>query len=324
MVMQRWREGIGRAAIAAMLVIGVAAAAGCGGRVQSGASTPAPPPRPLVLLVHGRGHAAADSAMVRGIWTGALRTGARALTPEPLLGDDDVRLVWYADALDPRSAAGCDTARRAQAAPTEAGVLAGLGGFGRGLLGALLDLIPDSSSSPLQVLAGDIMYFGDPEKRCAAESRVESALARARAEGRPVVVVAHSMGGVVAYRALRGLGAEAQAAPPVRRFVTLGAPLAVPLVRELVIGGSGPLARPPHVASWVNVRDPDDPFAPSLLGVTGVTELSLTGSGDVETAHDAARYLRDRTTAGAVLRAWCDAFAASRRAPAGCAAVPAS
>src|SRR5678815_1428589 len=58
--------------------------------------------RPIVLLVHGRGMSDRDTAATRKMWQQALASGARTLTSESLIGDRDVRVVWYADVLDPR------------------------------------------------------------------------------------------------------------------------------------------------------------------------------------------------------------------------------
>jgi len=66
--------------------------------------------RPVVLLVHGRGMLTHDTAVTRKMWLTALTSGGKTITALPLLSDRDVRVVWYADVLDPRSSAGCDYA----------------------------------------------------------------------------------------------------------------------------------------------------------------------------------------------------------------------
>lgn len=307
-------------------VLSCLAIAGLGCVRAGSAPAPADQPRPVILFVHGRGQAARDSSVARASWLRALREGSRVASGDPLLADADVRNVWYADVLDPRSDEGCEPAAPGQRGRvSEAGISEGLGAFGRGLLGALLDLAPDTTASPLQALAGDIMYLSDGGKRCAAERRVLRAVDRAAAEGRRVIVVAHSMGGLVAYRALHAPTTDAtgraNGAGPSRidMFVTLGTPLTVPLVREITLG-SGAITRPARVVSWVNVRDPDDPFASSIVSEgAAVTEVSLSASGDAERAHDALRYLRDGRTARAILTAWCEGFTVATQAPAACA-----
>ena len=71
----------------------------------------------------------------------------------------------------------------------------------------------------------------------------------------PCVVVAHSLGSIVAYRCLRELGARAR----VRCFITVGSPLGVTAIREHLFPPA--LARPEGVASWFNAFDRRDVVA---------------------------------------------------------------
>ncbi len=64
--------------------------------------------RPVILLLHGRGMNDRDTAELRKWWLDGLTAGAKSLTRAPLLTERDVRLVWYADVLDPRSTEACD------------------------------------------------------------------------------------------------------------------------------------------------------------------------------------------------------------------------
>ncbi|WP_221362328.1 GPI inositol-deacylase [Streptomyces beigongshangae] len=94
-------------------------------------------------------------------------------------------------------------------------------------------------------------YLRDP-----ARQLVRSRVAEALAVQRPSVVIAHSLGSVVAYETL-------WAHPDVRveLLVTLGSPLALPhavfpRLQPPPVGGKG--GRPPNVARWVNLADPGD------------------------------------------------------------------
>ena len=83
-----------------------------------------------------------------------------------------------------------------------------------------------------------------------------------RAERGEVVLVAHSLGTVVAYDVLHELGAAAR----VRRLVTLGSPLGIEEVQDLLRQGAGRarnrgLAVPPGTGDWVNLADRLDPVA---------------------------------------------------------------
>ncbi|WP_285042413.1 hypothetical protein [Plantibacter sp. LMC-P-059a] len=110
------------------------------------------------------------------------------------------------------------------------------------------------------------------------------------------VVVAHSLGSVVAYEALLGNRIERQ---PV--FVTLGSPLGLSPIRSSLQGrfaSVGDRLPAPPVASWLNVSVADDwvPAVPILSEYYhGVQDVSLPGSGlfanSSLTAHSRSSYL---------------------------------
>ncbi|MBA3890436.1 MAG: hypothetical protein H0X64_07890, partial [Gemmatimonadaceae bacterium] len=154
--------------------------------------------RPVYLMVHGRGHAMRDSAEVRRSAQAAMVAGARArgLPAQQMLRDGDIRMVWYADVAADRLAAdvaaACAPSRHAAAEPaSEFSVVAGL-------VGVLLDIAGDVGDAPalrdLRDLRADARYIADRRVQCAAEQRLHAQVMRAASEGRPVVVVAHSMG----------------------------------------------------------------------------------------------------------------------------------
>jgi hypothetical protein len=100
--------------------------------------------------------------------------------------------------------------------------------------------------------------------RPALRQRVREVVATAIDEHRPRVVLAHSLGSVVAYESLHATAAE------VDLLVTLGSPLGLPgAVFEALdpepVDGRG--ERPPGVHRWVNIADPGDVVAiPKRLG----------------------------------------------------------
>jgi pimeloyl-ACP methyl ester carboxylesterase len=184
----------------------------------------------------------------------------------------------------------------------------------------------DSGADDARDIAGDLRFIGDPALRCAAEGRLAAAIARARSEGRPVVVVAHSLGALVTWSHLQHRGArEADDVPEVQRLVTVGSPIGNAELRELLLGDTAPVSLPRGVRSWVNAVNADDPFATRLTpldsvtgrarGLRGITDV-LTGHTD-EQAHDLYGYLRDPGTARAIAVAWCE-VAPSRSRLAGC------
>ncbi|MEU3188588.1 serine peptidase [Streptomyces sp. NPDC006923] len=94
---------------------------------------------------------------------------------------------------------------------------------------------------------------------------VRGEVAAAIAAHRPEVVVAHSLGSVVAYEAL-----WAYPETPVELLVTVGSPLALPhavfpRLDPAPLGARG--KRPPGVRRWVNLADPGDIVAVPPRGV---------------------------------------------------------
>lgn len=86
-------------------------------------------------------------------------------------------------------------------------------------------------------------YFADDAVRCDAIGRVLDLI-----DDRTRVVIAHSLGSIVAYEAAHQLRA------PLPLLVSLGSPLGIePIRRRLVCQGY-----PATVARWVNVMDRDD------------------------------------------------------------------
>ena len=76
----------------------------------------------------------------------------------------------------------------------------------------------------------------------------------------PIVVIAHSLGTIVAYDVLSD-----RHDVDVRLLLTLGSPLGIGNVQRRIGDGSGPPAKvPPRVAEWHNLADPLDPVALEL------------------------------------------------------------
>jgi hypothetical protein len=255
-----------------------------------------PTPRPVVVLVHGRGHLDGDSAALRREWKRDLDS-ALASVGMPRLAAEDVRLAWYGGALEPSFRAPCTSA-------TDSDSL-GLESLVHGFISALADAIPKNEAPETRALLGDVLYVMDPSTRCAAERRVGAVIENALAERRPVVVVAYSLGSMVTYGYLHSRKPD-PARQDALRLITLGSPLGN---RELrgILGGEDSLRVPPAVVSWDNVYDPNDLFAAPLdLKVSArVVRDRVTKAVDAYEAHHVRRYLRDRETGSAVARALC-------------------
>ncbi|MBC2907794.1 hypothetical protein [Streptomyces cupreus] len=133
----------------------------------------------------------------------------------------------------------------------------------------------------------------DDPVRLSAREEVADRIARQR----PQVVIAHSLGTVVAYEAL-----HAHPELQVDLFLTLGSPLALPhavfhrLDPRPVAGAARSYGqRPPGVRRWVNIADPGDPVAipPGLDRAFHGVDLDLTTPVHAAFGfHHAKNYLR--------------------------------
>ncbi|MEX2179091.1 MAG: hypothetical protein WD801_10305 [Gemmatimonadaceae bacterium] len=257
----------------------------------------ATPPRPLVLLVHGRGQLDVDTASLRRDWQRELNSSL-ASVGLPRLEDGDVRLAWYADLLDPEVSNECV---RPVDTLGEGGGDIGFDAIARFIFASLVSAIPKNESRNARGVVGELLYFLDASARCAARLRVGRQIQSALASDRPVVVVAYSMGALVAYDYLSSADR-----PDLRgdlRLITLGSPLGLREIRSLLFG-EALAALPRGVTSWVNVYDPGDPFA-APLGAAPPLEDRRTQTRYDGDAHYAGRYLRDASTGAALGRALC-------------------
>ena len=86
-----------------------------------------------------------------------------------------------------------------------------------------------------------------------ARNRLKMALGLAADEGRPVLLLAHSMGSVIAYDVLWQLSMEGRAG--VDLFLTTGSPLGQNTVQRHLLGKreKGPNRYPSNIRKWINI-----------------------------------------------------------------------
>ncbi|WP_068202998.1 hypothetical protein [Isoptericola dokdonensis] len=253
-----------------------------------------------LVLLHGRDSGDVDPDDVERRWLAALAAGLDAVGSDVRPTDDDATFVHYGAMLDAFTGgtptppvtthaeradgylpllAGLDAAGARFVLAVAREVLAGVGGdvpaapvtpAAGGVVGDALAValasalaaidrwVPGLSGAVVLVLARDVhTYLHDPDARAAVEAGVLAALP----DDEPAVVVAHSLGAVVAFQVLRSRAAVGRDVP---LLVTLGAPLAIAAVRDAV-AAVAPLAWPAPVDRWVAVRDPRDLLAPQDL-----------------------------------------------------------
>lgn len=100
-------------------------------------------------------------------------------------------------------------------------------------------------------------YRTDEAVRNAVQSRLIKRLRSARRWRRDVMLIAHSMGSIVAYDVLKDAHSTVRGLE-VAHFVTVGSPLGMAELKTVV---DGPLMVPECVAHWSNFSDPKDPIS---------------------------------------------------------------
>lgn len=263
-----------------------------------------PEPRPVVILVHGRGMLDADSASLRREWKRDLDSALVSVGLQPL-ANEDVRLAWYADMVDPVSPGSCS--RR-----TSEDSL-GVASLFQGFIGTLAAAMPREDAPGARALLADVLYILDPQTRCAAEGRVGEVIEKALAEKRPVVLVAYSLGSLVTYGYLKSRSGVADSTIDLR-MVTLGSPLGNPELRAL-LGGTDSFSVPSIVRTWDNVYDENDVVAAPLGGRgSSIVRDRVARPSSSFDPHHIGRYLRDSETGTAVGRALCASMPAHAEA----------
>ncbi len=140
-------------------------------------------------------------------------------------------------------------------------------------------------------------YFSDPYFMAQAWNEFQAAV-----ETKPRLIIAHSLGSVIAYDWLRSH-------PPTSAttLVTIGSPLGLRCVRKALHLqlNAGPGPWPEGIATWVNVAAEEDAVAAvkELDGLFAGKILDRAASNSRRTAHSATSYLKNLQTARAVAAA---------------------
>ncbi len=104
-------------------------------------------------------------------------------------------------------------------------------------------------------------YYTEPAIRNELRSRLEKAITANK--GKRIMVVAHSMGSIIAYDVLRAIGRE-DLSHAVEHFVTIGSPLGLPHVKYKILQESDLVRTPSIVKRWTNLADRRDPVAADI------------------------------------------------------------
>ncbi|MGP4009009.1 hypothetical protein [Streptomyces sp. 4N124] len=260
-----------------------------------------------ILGVHGVGnhdpHRSAAEAAERltATWRRHLTAGGAGVRP------DDVRVAYWAHHLHRRRRQGPETDPLGLS-PSELNVLAALVAEvdatavrqGRltlplrqaiALLAARGGVAVPVMSAFVAVFCREVhAYLGHPG--APGRASVRDSVAESIIEHRPRVVIAHSLGSVIAYEAL-----WSRPGPDVDLLVTLGSPLGLPSVvfeRLCPAPRDGLGQRPPRVRRWVNLADPGDIVAIPRWLATKFAGVDTDGEASIHSVdfHRVASYLR--------------------------------
>jgi hypothetical protein len=305
--------------------------AGCLAAAVAGLG-PARADRPIrLVLVHGRGQEGLDPAALRADWMSALAEGGRSIG-KTLPSVLDIAFPFYGDVLgnfvkqadlpltkdviarggqpnDDFLAFEADVAEslRKQTGVSDQDVLSEYGAnpkprgplnweWVHAIFRAIDTHVGGLSADAIENVLRDVYLYSTVK---VVRDAVD-AVVRASIDERPTVVVAHSLGTVVAYNVLR----QDDRALKVPLLTTVGSPLAIRAIRDQLL----PLSYPAPVSSWYNAYDPRDvvalyplnednfPLSPPIENYAGVENKTSD-------RHRISGYLNDPQVAGRVLAA---------------------
>jgi hypothetical protein len=281
-----------------------------------------------LILIHGRSQQGKKDDDLKGQWLAALQKGLAAADLDLEVPRDRVRLPFYGDTLDQLTHGRIDVDDVVvQGGEPDAPAQLVVGAMAQDLVTSL-----DLSEEEIRAAADDpavaemgpqnwpwvLAVIRAAERRLkgagprllelavkdvhaylsrpGVQTKIEGGVRKAFDEEDECVVVAHSLGSVVAYNVLaRRTGHEPWAVPS---LVTVGSPLAVrPIVEALA-----PISRPTGVDDWLNAYDPRDvvalhPLDPTYFPVQPGVENYDGVDNFTDNRHGIAGYLSDPVVA---------------------------
>jgi hypothetical protein len=283
-----------------------------------------------LVLVHGRKQQRKDAAALKREWIEAWEVGLRKTGLSVPIPESKIRFPYYGETLialsarrasvpavlqrgdsssafspiDQFSLMALEEVRRARAIGDDmvraelASSVIDRGSLGewKGALVRALDKATPAGGVFVERLTKDVYrYLSSPGVRDAIDRGVRGAFSR---DG-DCVVVGHSLGSVVAYSLLARDGEQNGWTVPL--FVTLGSPLALRVIREMM----APMSHPECVGSWFNARDTRDvvalhPLAPPHLRIVPAVENRSDVRNSTRNHHGIRGYLGDPVVAARI------------------------
>lgn len=282
-----------------------------------------------LVFVHGRAQEHKDSVALKAEWVGAFRKGLAKSGLSLPVAEDAIHFPYYGDTLydlvsgKPPDEVAEIIVRGDNAEETErafvrsviqeiqqrVGItdaqLASVAGddvlakgplnweWLQGVLKAIDQYVPGASGASIAIATNDVYQY---LQNIGIRNQIESGVRKAMLSGIPSVVVAHSLGTVVAYNLLRREGMQNRWIVPT--IVTLGSPLAVKAIKKSL----APNKHPECAATWFNAMDERDvvalypldaehfPISPAIVNKRDV-------ENDTENRHGISGYLSDQEVA---------------------------
>jgi len=118
-------------------------------------------------------------------------------------------------------------------------------------------MLPHFATEELQLHLHDLNRYNKNKNDVAdmARQTLKDPLQRAAREGRPVLLLAHSMGSVIAYDALWQMSQASERDVSVHLLVTMGSPLGQNVIQRNLLGttASGKTRYPANILDWINL-----------------------------------------------------------------------
>lgn len=181
-----------------------------------------------------------------------------------------------------------------------------------------------SPALALKFLKDTRAYLSIGPETCETDEILNAELTALSAQGRPVVLVAHSMGAMVAYRVIALRPANLRFS--LNGFVTIGAQLGWDQIPPYLLGSAAvqPFRWPERTDEWTNITGRNDPLGFAVAGQFGgnngkpwVHQKTIE-TGGTTVAHDASQYLSSVFVASRVAALWCRAFREPATPPPAC------
>lgn len=193
--------------------------------------------------------------------------------------------------------------------------------------------VPPFGNETLELHLKDLRRYVRNKRGVADSTRalLRAPLAAAAKQGRPTLLIGHSMGSVIAFDTLWQLSHESHQPFHLDTLLTLGSPLGQNLIRRQLLGHDrqGSDRYPGNIRSWINISAVGDmtAFEPEIAGhFSAMKRLDLVdniedhttynyfrqhGQGGHLNVHSEYGYLANELTAGIVAKWWAAKRAAS-------------